>query len=90
MFTQMLGKITQGEGGSESALQQVPEDRNRIKQYIVYTLGSSCDSEKTTLHAVYMTVILLLLISNLVLIYFLWRMRSRSGDQILLMKLGSN
>ena len=54
-----------------------------VTQSIAYTLGSSCDDEKKTLHAVYMTVILLLLISNLVLIYLLWRMRSRSGELLL-------
>ena len=51
-----------------------------------FVLGSSCDNQKETLHAVYITIICLLLISNLILIFFVCRMRTLSGKWAFILK----
>ena len=47
-----------------------------------FVLGSSCGNQKEILHAVYITIICLSLISNLILIFVLCRMRTRSGKWV--------
>ena len=51
-----------------------------------FLLGSSCGNQKEILHAVYMTIICLLLISNLILIVVVYRMRTRSGEWVFMLK----
>ena len=51
-----------------------------------FVLGSSCGNQKEILHAVYITIICLLLISNLILIFVICRIRTRSGKWVVILK----
>ena len=50
-----------------------------LKRCMCVFVGSSCADEKTTLNAVYNTIIFLLAIIILILTVALWRMRRRPG-----------
>ena len=51
-----------------------------------FVLGSSCGNQKEILHAVFITIICILLISNLFLIFVVCRMRTRSGKWVFILK----
>ena len=51
-----------------------------------FVLGSSCGNQKEILHAVYITIICLLFIINLILIFVICRMRTRSGMWVFILK----
>ena len=51
-----------------------------------FVLGSSCGNQKEILHAAYITIICLLLITNLSLIFVVCRMRTRSGKWVFILK----
>ena len=51
-----------------------------------FVLGSPCGNKKEILHAVYITIICLLLISNLILIFVVCRMCNRSGNWVFILK----
>ena len=51
-----------------------------------FVLGSSCGNHKQILHAVYITFICLLLLSNIILIFVVYRMRTRSGEWVFILK----
>ncbi|CAH3156324.1 unnamed protein product [Porites lobata] len=75
-----------GESSKEGKIQLVDVLEGFSKPTASQTAGSSCDNQKETLHAVYITIICLLLISNLILIFFVCRMRTLSGKWAFILK----
>ena len=64
---------------SEPSATKEPGPRLYLKKCMCVFVGSSCADEKTTLNAVYNTIIFLLAIIILILTVALWRMRRRPG-----------